>query len=150
VSFRRHVLFLVAIDTITRQELVGADRLLAVGHGTVAVATGTDLLVFVDAPEDALVRCVDVVLRYLCSQVVVTGQTERIGILVRTGIGDQTLMGRIDVLCGTDAAMTGHTAQTSVEARRAVLIQENALKGWFLGAGVLQSDLTEMALGASV
>lgn len=67
-----YVLLLVAVDAVAGEEVVGAYRLLSVGHRTMAVAAGTDFLVFVDAPHDSLVRGFDVVLWYLRPQLVVT------------------------------------------------------------------------------
>jgi hypothetical protein len=114
VSLWRHVPLFVAVDAVAGKELMGPYRLLAVRNGPVAVAAGADLLILVNAPQDPLVRRVDVVFRYLCPQVVVTWQTVSVCLLVRARVCHQVLMGSIDVLRRADAVMTGHTPQSVV------------------------------------
>jgi hypothetical protein len=88
VSLGGHVLLLVALNAVAGEELVGAYRLLSVGHRTVTVAASTDLLVLVDAPQDSLVRGPNIVFWYFRPQLVVTGQAVAVCLLVRAGIGD--------------------------------------------------------------
>jgi hypothetical protein len=88
VSLGRYVLLLVAIDAVAGEEIVGPYRLLSVGYRAVAVTAGADLLVFVDAPQDPLVRGPDVVFWYLRPQLVVTRQAVSVCLLVGAGIGD--------------------------------------------------------------